>query len=345
MRTCVAAYTAWRRVLYFPRPYEGELTGSLLVRASRRLGLTFRELNHVLTGHSRAENSLAYLTPAYLPELGRRTDITPRSLLWKHTIFPYACITLDKTEAETLESSLTIAESSAIEKLPIRLNSIYPPRIKVISFRRYCEECKEEELRNFGESYWHVSHALPGVAICTTHMNALRMCDLRLAPRAIQAQSLLPHEVRLTDEWLHDERDVILALAQQTERSFCGSYALTGLLHTMYRDAAEALGYQCERYRQNRYRLVTDLERYVGAELLQEMGVPVRSGAPTAWPLTLIDGHHSVPQAQLKHVLLRAFLEHAAGRATPWLNTGSASSSRSSEVWPPTMSVATVGSS
>jgi hypothetical protein len=310
--------------LFFPRPYEDELTGSLLIRALRRLGLTLRELNHILTGRTRPDNSVAFLTPVLLPEIGRLTGMTPRSLLWKHTIFPYACITLERQEAEVQEASLILDVPAVGEHLPLRLNSIYPPEIKLTSFRRYCEDCRDEEMERFGESYWHVSHALPAVAACPKHKGALRVCDIRLTSQTIGAQNQLPHEMPPAQGTPQGHRDILLAIAEQSERALRGSYALTALLRPGYRVAAESLGYDCGRYAENRYRLVADLERWFGAGLLEDIGVPTRSGAPTAWPLTLIGGRHSSPQAQLKHVLLRVFLEHVAGSATPWAEVGNA---------------------
>ena len=38
---------------------------------------------------------------------------------------------------------------------------------------QYCAICAEEELKNYGEMYWHLPHQLPGVLVCPKHQISL----------------------------------------------------------------------------------------------------------------------------------------------------------------------------
>ncbi|WP_321793682.1 hypothetical protein [Burkholderia pyrrocinia] len=71
---------------------------------------------------------------------------------------------------------------------------------------------------------------------------------------------------------------------------------------------AKSLGYDIQHRDRDLKRLIRDMKYFFGNQLLGELGTPIRWEAEAAWPLTLFDGDNSMPQAQLKHILLRTFL-------------------------------------
>lgn len=44
---------------------------------------------------------------------------------------------------------------------------------KLLSSRRHCTECCHEDSRQYGRPYWHLTHQLPGVAVCVAHRTLL----------------------------------------------------------------------------------------------------------------------------------------------------------------------------
>ena len=47
----------------------------------------------------------------------------------------------------------------------------------------YCNECVEEDIRNYGYAYWHRRHQLPSVMVCPTHSTPLIYASLRMNGR------------------------------------------------------------------------------------------------------------------------------------------------------------------
>ena len=46
--------------------------------------------------------------------------------------------------------------------------------IKEKTYFYYCQKCVNDEIKVLGETYWHLSHQLPGVLVCIKHKILLR---------------------------------------------------------------------------------------------------------------------------------------------------------------------------
>jgi hypothetical protein len=294
--------------MYFPSPYQDELTGSLVIRASHHIGLTARSMATLLTGKREIARDFPFLIPSALPLLSRACYTDVGHLLWKHTVFPYACIAFDKSRALATESRL---KSSASAKLQFRMETIFPRYVAVTPFRRFCDTCCEEELRELGESYWHVSHALPAVAVCARHERVLRICPVRLLERCNTA-NILPQEATGESAVLNANHDILLAIARESVSALHNDLDLHFCTRSSYRAVGASLGYGPYKGTGTLtgYELARDFEAYFGAALLRDLGISLQPELPVAWPYSLLCGHHSLPQVQLKHVLMRVFLKH-----------------------------------
>lgn len=294
--------------MYFPTPYRDELTGSLVIRASRHLGLTPRSMAAMLTGKQKLARDFPFLIPFALPLLSRSSCIDVGRLLWEHTVFPYACITFDKSRALATESRLT---SSASANLQFRLENIFPQHVAITPYRRFCETCCENELRELGESYWHVSHALPAVAVCPRHKRVLRLCSVRLLEKSTTA-NILPEEADGESASLDGDHEVFVAIARESVLALHSDLKLHESSRSCYRTIGASLGYDLigKTHLQETDKLTCDLETYFGAALLRDIGLSMRPGPPIGWPLSLMCGRSSLPQAQLKHVLMRVFFKN-----------------------------------
>ncbi len=143
--------------MYFPEPYPDELLGSLFIRASHHLGLAPWALLTSLSNGRNGEPSFIY--PSLVNEVARLTGLSPGQLLWRHTIFPYVSIALDSARRDILETQLL---DSTAPGSSLRAGSTFPPQVEALSFRRFCEVCRQCDITTRGESYWHRAHALPG---------------------------------------------------------------------------------------------------------------------------------------------------------------------------------------
>ncbi len=50
--------------------------------------------------------------------------------------------------------------------------------IKEKQYFYHCNECIEEDIKNHGETYWHLAHQLPGVYICLKHRTLLKKSSI-----------------------------------------------------------------------------------------------------------------------------------------------------------------------
>lgn len=91
-----------------------------------------------------------------------------RDIALHHTLFPY---TFRFQSLETKENLLEQALSEKV-KFPIKLSKPYTSTVL-----KYCPLCMREDRERYGEAYWHVTHQIPYVTICTKHRCRLRMKD------------------------------------------------------------------------------------------------------------------------------------------------------------------------
>ncbi|MET3552674.1 TniQ family protein [Burkholderia sp. 567] len=297
-------------MMYFPTLYPDELTGSLLIRASHHLGLTLRELTYLILGCHKGESRYSFLLPSILTGIAEYIGALPYDLLMRHTIYPYARISFDLQQTDKWENHYsTMAPANHINLL----RSLYPPSSSLSQLRRYCERCKIDELRRFGESYWHVSHALPAVTICPIHHVALQVCPIRLLSNTIAQSNLLPQEIRVSEiAILHASQSILLEISIQSDRTLKKSFDECLSDRSKYYYTVNALGYDICRHIIDRQRFIRDMKFFFGNQLLDEIGAPIRWETDAAWPLILLGGDTSAPQTQLKHILLRIFLNSRA---------------------------------
>jgi hypothetical protein len=112
--------------------------------------------------------------------------ITPENLLWDHTLFPYAtAFTAAVDSGRAIRGELGAPGSKKHPGMS---------RLNRVGVRRVCEQCLEEDVARFGETYWHRSHQLPGTFYCAKHRCLLHGTALRAASRTTD---VMPAECEL----------------------------------------------------------------------------------------------------------------------------------------------------
>lgn len=148
------------RHYYIAEPYPDELIGSLLIRTARHRGLGNKRLAALLVGSRPSRFPL--LLSSQLREISNATRASPSELLHEHT--PFRFITAFMSPAETSRVEANLIEGSQ-GSLAVLVQSV------TIGGRqpRYCPLCVKDDLRTYGESYWHRKHNLPFVDECPVH--------------------------------------------------------------------------------------------------------------------------------------------------------------------------------
>jgi hypothetical protein len=111
---------------------------------------------------------------------------TPENLLWNHTLFPYATAFTATSDSERAIRGGLGAPGSRKHPGMSRLSRV--------GCRRVCKQCLEDDVAQYGETYWHRSHNLPGTFYCAKHRCLLNGTTLKAASRTTE---VLPSECEL----------------------------------------------------------------------------------------------------------------------------------------------------
>lgn len=154
---------------FFPTPYPDELLYSLICRYHLRSGnrsfrqtqLDLFETAGVKKYYLGLPNNLATL----VHKLPFGSSLTINQLLQKHTLFTYYRTFLTPREVKRLQELMEGKESQSIAqvaRIP-KLRLYYP------EYLQFCPQCLIEDLRQYGETYWHRLHQVAGIRVCLTH--------------------------------------------------------------------------------------------------------------------------------------------------------------------------------
>ncbi|WP_229514009.1 TnsD family Tn7-like transposition protein [Paraburkholderia terrae] len=288
---------------YFPTPYPDELLGSVLIRACHHLGLPPASLVKVLEDGS---SDLFYLYPSFFQGLSRLTNLSSSDLLLRHTVFPYAAIGLPTKRRALLERELLTATARGNS---VRLRAALGLHLEDLSRRRFCKQCRDEECKQIGESYWHRLHALPGVFVCPEHSEPLCVSGISVLPKLSNVNAKLPQEVDGSPvDWGLDAH-TLQRLAAVVLESIALPAETWNDVSIEYQRYAMKIGAENRQCRWDVQQCVLDFNRLYGEVFLHKVGLQLTSVGSDAWPARLANGASSSPLLQLRHILLRLFLK------------------------------------
>ena len=160
-------------ISFLPKPYPDEILYSILARYHIRSGntspkATLKELFNSQTTIATIDlpSNLDYLIKN--PQFVSNYQI--EDLIYKHTLYPlYSPFLPPERASQVLESMKGDDGGDIHTRAGIMASSITMPK-----YFRFCPTCLEEDLHNYGESYWHRIHQTPGVLACPLHRQILQ---------------------------------------------------------------------------------------------------------------------------------------------------------------------------
>lgn len=291
--------------MYFPRPYPDELTSSLLIRASRHHGIPFDKVVENLTGMRRKR--LHFIKPFALKQIASAIGMGFDDILINHTLFPYVTAFMANGHRERLRASLV----AVVPQLQSDFNWLLRTPWTSMTCRRFCPECLLFDSREFGESYWHRLHALPGVYTCAQHKLPLLGTDLPLGRcepfRAQDCPSDKPGIEIVSPLPEH----LLNAVATDSKDALEGKFSARLDEIRAHANDVEALGLSVTEGRVSRD-LSSQLEKFYGSRYL--------TSANVSWPIfqLSLERHPNLMARQsetamfttLQHLLLQIFFEN-----------------------------------
>lgn len=284
--------------MFLPRPYPDELVGSLLHRAERQLGIGRERLLLRLTGHKLSSHSFLITQYAGIAEA---YGFSMEEFLHKHTVLQYMTAFMRTEERQR-------AFSQFVDERRNRSSTASLVRRAVMGeqWLRLCPNCVENELRQYGESYWHRVHQFSGVEMCVQHSVDLRMAMFRIC----RASGIPPpHEVASVPNTLAPDipRALKLAIAAASAKALW-TVANQDFLVQTYQVRVREFGYVYIGGKLHGALLAHDLGTFFGQPFLSRYDSAIGTSRKGRWPAKLLhaSSHHATT---FKHILLNVFLD------------------------------------
>ncbi|MBW4522819.1 MAG: TnsD family transposase [Scytolyngbya sp. HA4215-MV1] len=301
----------------FPDPYPDELLYSVCARFHQRVQYsnkkgTIRELFG-----DEAAISIVDL-PSNLGSLVSALPIgsshTVERLINRHTLFPFFSPFLHPEQAQQLLADMEGAGGPAIKmRSGVMASIVQPPE-----WLRFCPLCVRQDKQEFGESYWHRLHQLPGIEVCPDHNVRLLNSQVRIQnpqtrhefvaaeqgiqlPKSRSFSLLIPHHEIL----LKIAQDAAWLLKQTT------SSPGLGVLLKRYREllAERDLATYSGRVRVSE--LLREFYQFYPNDLLQSLQCGIDAESQHSWLFRLVRSPKG-SQHPLRHLLLMQFLGYTA---------------------------------
>lgn len=306
----------------FPYLYPEELVYSACARYSERVAYPTRRA--VVVELFSAENVKAVVDlPCHLGSLVARLqaghNYTVDYLIDNHTLLPYYSRFIPQVRLDALRSDMASGSGQRIHtRAGIKASRIsYPAKL------RFCAACAAYDRRQFGETYWHRVHQVPGVLVCPTHTEFLQDSSVFTQPHSrfdfISAESTVP-VVRTQSRdgvWSCDQHsDKLARIAIDTAWLLAHSNSTTTAAHiqALYIEELVRQGFALQTGRVRSSELSQAFLHHYSTELLVMVGCPpIDETGGRNWlsPLLRADAR-DIMQHPLYHLLLVQFLGYSA---------------------------------
>lgn len=111
--------------------------------------------------------------------------LSAKDVVMQHTFFPYYARFFPTQRKRSTYAYAVNGNPTAVHRMGIsQTNGNH------CSAMRYCPVCYQEDLQLYGEPYWHRSHQLPDMQICTKHRCWL--VDTDVTYNSARQQELFP---------------------------------------------------------------------------------------------------------------------------------------------------------
>jgi hypothetical protein len=301
----------------FPDPYPDELLYSLCARYAERVRFpSEKAVIQELFGEGAA------VAIVDLPSnLGRLVSSLPNNqsysvenLVNKHTLFPFFAPFLDPRQAQQVMADMESPKGPTIHTR----SGIMASKVQSPIWLKFCPLCAKSDKRDFGESYWHRLHQIPGVEVCFEHNvrlvnSSVRIQNPKLRYRFIPAEEgiRLPKSDFFKLKTAHHE--ILLKIAQDTAWLLNNPTSPPGLEILLKRYHQLLAELDLATYN-GRVRVTNLLKRFCQAyptDLLNALQCQVDQESEHNWLFRLVRSPKG-SQYPLRHLLLIHFLGHTA---------------------------------
>jgi Tn7-like transposition protein D/TniQ len=296
---------------YFPRIYDDELIYSILARyyiQSPHLGIRgglfdlFKDSRAVLIPDF--PSNLAVL----FKQLSLFNFIELEQFIFTHTPLRYFTTFIEESQCNIIINEIKYQKSKNVQML----TGLVANSIKELKFFKYCPICLENDLESNGESFWRVSHQLPGVLFCSEHQSLL--LDSTVIFRYSNAQLLTPTRVTCkssenTNKFSAYETDLLIKVSIESKKLLLNKSIINvSSLTQKYKEFLREKGYLTFKGNVKQRELYSDFISFYGLNMLDTLQSIPTSEEGSCW-LKSITRKHRKSFHPLRHILFLIFLE------------------------------------
>ncbi len=287
-----------------PKPFPDEVVGSVVARACRHTGLSFKRLMSDVVG-ARVSN-VSFLMTTSVRRFALLSGTEPDEFLMGHTMFPYAVAFMPGATRRLLQEKVLSAVPGKDS-----LSSLSKNISHGVESRRFCPECAKEEMARYGETYWHRSHLLPGALLCSQHGVKLSSTTVALKGEVNTRNMALPWGCRegATTVSMSVSIEKVRRVTEVSVAALHGNVVGADDWRQKQRADAIAQGFVLPSGDVASLALSVALGDFFGETYLDATGCPLSGGPMNYWPGLVARSGSNVNVAAAKNVLLQSFLE------------------------------------
>lgn len=193
-------------------------------------------------------------------------------------------------------------------------------------YLRFCPECYAEEIRKYGESYWHRIHQTPGVLVCAKHN--CQLIESNISTMSNRQGYYLPmgstylHSTKQRPKYSISNQKILSQVASDVEFLYLKTTSIREQF--LFRNCSFRQAYMASLQKKGIAtatgsirieKFKTAFCEYFNPELLNLLGIPIKN--VEKWTVSLCR-NETPPQKALKYILLaefvvgsfREFIEH-----------------------------------
>lgn len=194
----------------FPTLYPGEALYSGAARYCDRMGFpTMRAAVDDLYGPGSA--AAVVDLPCYLGHLAGNLPpencYTVDYLIDNHTLLPLYAPFLPTGRVAQLRAGMSASGGSSIHMRA----GIMASSIPASSTLRFCPACVTDDRQQYGESYWHLVHQVPGVLLCPKHGALVQDSTVSLVKRRTRYEFISAERAVMALEGQEDQAQITLS--------------------------------------------------------------------------------------------------------------------------------------
>lgn len=296
---------------FVPRLYQDELIYSFLARYH----IYYLNKSPMHTSSDLFEEKFKVSVPdlpinlkTFYKNINIYFNLDINEIITKHTFFNFYTNFLDAKKKKFVKNSMVTGENKGAIHMA---TGIMASNVKEKRYFCYCPDCIVKDLDDYGETYWHLTHQLNGVLVCTKHGSLLQESTVlfrSIRRNTYEAASLENCNLKIKKGILSEKTlKHLLKIAVECE-------ALNDLKLDLNKDSIEKI-YKNLLIREgystygniNQKMLANKFNVFYGDELLNIFNSNINYEDPSCW-LKAITRKHRKTFHPVHHILLILFL-------------------------------------